>query len=340
LSLHALSAPAAFTSLYAFGDGVCTTTNSPGGAIYHGNRYSNGRVWVEVLAQRQGLAYVSNRNWSYFGHYSRNLVTNVNLWTAPPDASTSLLVVWVNNADFVDILADPQISYSSNNIAKWTNAMNASLSNHVTAVSALYAKGVRTIVMPGAVDITKAPYYDFGDNNEAFVRQRIIDYNLAFTNRMLQLSASLANLTIAIPDTFKLFDDLIQTPPAYGLTNSTSYALLEVPGAPLWGAGTNFLFWDYLHPTAKVHEVVADTTQALLTPAQISAVSISGSDGELELANLPVGLSGFVESSTNFLNWTTLTGFNSTNTTQSILVSAAQATWFYRLHFPFVWSWP
>ena len=41
---------AQFTSLYTFGDGVSTTTNGPGGVYYHGNRFTNGRVWVEVLA--------------------------------------------------------------------------------------------------------------------------------------------------------------------------------------------------------------------------------------------------------------------------------------------------
>jgi len=42
-----------------FGDGVSTTTNklldSP--ALYYGHRYCNGRVWIEVLAQRQGISY-------------------------------------------------------------------------------------------------------------------------------------------------------------------------------------------------------------------------------------------------------------------------------------------
>ena len=77
---------AAFTSLYLFGDGLSTTTNGPGGIYYYGRRYCNGRVWVEVLAQRQGLAYDLNNNWSYFGHYSPNLVTNVNAFATPPDA--------------------------------------------------------------------------------------------------------------------------------------------------------------------------------------------------------------------------------------------------------------
>ena len=67
LLLGSLSAraEAQFTSLYVFGDGMCTTTNNGSGyAWYYGNRFCNGRVWVEVLSQWQGLTYNSNKNWS------------------------------------------------------------------------------------------------------------------------------------------------------------------------------------------------------------------------------------------------------------------------------------
>ena len=75
-------AQAAFTSIHIFGDGISTTTNNPTPSqLYYGYnlRQSNGRVWVEVLAQRQGLGANSitnvswsnsSNNWSYYGQYS------------------------------------------------------------------------------------------------------------------------------------------------------------------------------------------------------------------------------------------------------------------------------
>jgi hypothetical protein len=53
-------------------------TNGPGGTSFYGNRYSNGRVWVEVLAQQQGMGLIpspmsttySTNNLSYFGNTS------------------------------------------------------------------------------------------------------------------------------------------------------------------------------------------------------------------------------------------------------------------------------
>ena len=89
-------------------------------------RNSNGRVWVELLAQQLGLntnfwysnnilnqvpytnLSASTTNWSYstnnrsfYGNYSPFLVTNINHFTAPADAATALFIVWVNDADFV-----------------------------------------------------------------------------------------------------------------------------------------------------------------------------------------------------------------------------------------------
>src|ERR1017187_3868921 len=178
-------AQAAFTSLYIFGDGVCTTTNygvAPAN-LYYGKRNCNGRVWVEVLAQRQGLGANSitnvnwsnsTNNWSYYGQYSTNLVANLTNFPVRPDANTALFVVWVNDADFVGYMGS---IYPSTNIVTWTNAINQSLTNHWNIITNLYyAKGARTLIMPNAVDITEIPKYD-NSANKTFVRKRIIDFN-------------------------------------------------------------------------------------------------------------------------------------------------------------------
>jgi len=72
LGLTVRPVSAAFTSLNVFGDSLSSTTsNSASGTLatnYFGKRYSNGRVWVEVLAQQQGLPYVASNNISYFGN--------------------------------------------------------------------------------------------------------------------------------------------------------------------------------------------------------------------------------------------------------------------------------
>lgn len=341
------SSRGALTSLYAFGDGVCTTTNGPGGVYYYGNRYCNGRVWVEVLAQRLGLAYDPNQNWSFFGHYSPNLVTNVGKFLAPSDVNTALFVIWVGNADFVYAITQ-YAPYKTNNLAVWTNAINLSLSNHFTAIQTLYGKGARTLVMPNAVDLTKVPFYvGLSAANKSFIRQRVVEFNLGFAARLNQAREAFTNLTILSPDIFTLFENFLAHPADYGLTNALSGgqsidALSDpaLANKSLSGPGANYIFWDYLDPTARAHAAMADVIHQQLAPTRIAGLTQLADSNRLDIANLPFGLPGFVEATTSFPGWTSVQSIPGTNAPSSILVPATGPSQFYRLRFPHAWSWP
>ena len=356
LGLAVCSAQAAFTSIYIFGDTVSTTTNNtalyPSPTNYFGHRFSNGRVWVEVLAQRQGLpnnsvtnanwSYSSN-NWSYLDDNSSDLVKNVGNFKAPTNATNALFVVWVNDADFVD-----DVSNYGTNITQWTNAMNLSLTNHFKAITNLYAKGARTLVMPNAVDITQVPEYQNYASGRAFIRQRIIDYNAAFaTTLMSRLKTNCPGITIYVPDFFSLLDNMLTNAAAFGLTNAGTYALNQNPpnvltNLSMTGPGANYIWWDGEDPTAKANAVMADVVQQLISPVRISQLTLLEDDNRLNVANLPIGLNGFVDGCTNLVlaNWVTQANFNSTNATQTIVVPTSDPLWFYRLRFPYAWSWP
>ena len=103
------------------------------------------------------------------------------------------------------------------------------------------------------------------------------------------------------------------------------------------------MWWDPWDPTAKAHEIMADTVQQLVSPVTISKViSLNGSN-RLDVVNYPSGLGGYVDGRTNLFygNWTlNLTNFTSTGVTQSIFVRTSGPQRFYRLRFPFAWSWP
>ncbi len=369
------SAPAAFSSIYIFGDGVSTTTNNtspyPSGTNYFGRRYTNGRVWVEVLAQELGLTnnywYSTNRlypvsytnlsstttnwsyssnNWSYYGDYSSYLVKNVGNFTSPTNATNALFVVWVNDADFVyDVL-----NYGTS-ITQWTNAMNQSLTNHFVAITNLYAKGARTLIMPNAVDFSVAPAFQtYAAATNGFLRGMVTNFNAAFTTTLMnRIKANCPGITIYVPDFFSLLNNILTNAAAYGLTNAGAgaYALNQNPPGVLTnlsmtGPGANYIWWDDEDPTAKAHAVMADIAKQLISPAQITNFTELNSNCQLGVASLPIGLNGFVDCSTDlvFGNWTTVTNVVSTNTTQMVFFPASGPLWFYRLRFPYAWSWP
>jgi phospholipase/lecithinase/hemolysin len=341
-------AQAAFTTLYVFGDGISTMTNNTAiGPYYYGQRFSNGRVWAEVLAQRQGLTLYPTNNWSYFGNTSTSMVASVSNFTAPLGVNMSniLFVIWVNNAD----LFYPALN-SGTDMNAWTNAMNLSLTNHFKAITNLYQKGARTLIMPNVVDISTIPQFNTSANTN-FVHQRCIDYNVAFaaTLNRAQTNSLYPGLTICAPDFFTLLTNILAYPASYSVTNALfSGHSIDVIYDPSLGnkytngPGTNYIFWDHTDPTAKVHMWMGNLAQQLISPVLISNFTVLNGSNQLDMANVPIGQNGLVLGCTNLStpNWTTNAAFVSSNATQTVFVTPSGPQLFYRLSFPYSWTWP
>jgi GDSL-like Lipase/Acylhydrolase len=340
------SRAAAFSALYAFGDGACTTTASPNPpSLYYGSRFSNGRVWIEVLAQRQGLPYITGNNDSYFGQYSPNLVGNVTSFVAPTNVGTALFLIWVCDADSV---YDMTHIYPSQDVSTWTNAMYQSLTNQLNAVQILYNKGVRTLVMPNAVDITKIPEYNqiTSASGKSFVRAQITNFNAEFLTSLSNLAATNTGLKIYVPDVFNLMDNVFSNAAGYGMTNVLSGGqnidAIDAGYTSFTSPGANYIFWDPLDPTARFHEVIADYVQHFISPAQITSVTPMGTSNQLNVVNFPAGLNGYVDAVTNAnsTNWQSAQFFTNAGTTMSIYLPMTAQQQYYRLRFPYAWYWP
>jgi hypothetical protein len=91
-----------------------------------------------------------------------------------------------------------------------------------------------------------------------------------------------------------------------------------------------------------VHAVLADITQQLISPVQISNFTALKGSNQLVVANVPIGQNGLVLSCTNLAmpNWQTNASFVSSNATQTIFLTPSDPQCFYRLEFPYTWSWP
>ena len=89
------------------------------------------------------------------------------------------------------------------------------------------------------------------------------------------------------------------------------------------------------------HEIMADVAQQLLSAATITNLTLFTGSNRLDVANMPIGLDGYVDRRTNLVlgNWISATNFISTNG-PSVFVPASASPEFYRLRFPFVWTWP
>ena len=349
--LAILPAQAAFKGMYIFGDALSSTNgNVTGSSSYYGKRYFNGRVWVEVLAQRQGV--IISNDLAYFNHNSATTATDVKNFTiTQSNASNALFVVWVNNSDAYNA-ATAGIPLT---FAQWQGTNALSQTNHFQIITNLYAKGVRTLIMPNVVDISEVPFFS-GGTFVTNIRAGCVDYNLKFSNTISQARAACPDLVIYVPDFFMLLNNVLSNAPSYGLSNVltgghtidavNTISPLSVTNNP----GTNYIFWDDTDPSAKFHAVIADVAQQLISPDQISGITALNGSNRLDVINYPAGLGGFVDVCTNLAtaNWTSVTNsgttnsvtITSTNTTQSVYVSSSGPFQFYRLHFPYAWFFP
>jgi hypothetical protein len=333
-----IPAVADYSYLYVFGDGASGSTNGPGGAFYYGKRLSNGRVWPEVLAQWQGISYDSNKNWSYYGHYSWTVLTNLSNFTPPPDASAALYVLWACDADMVW-----NIQNCATNLTQWTTNVNQELTNHFKIITNLYyAKGIRTLIAPNAVDLIKVPNLSNYRSGSNFVRQQIISFNNRYAGLLSNAVATLPSLTIYTPDIFSLLENIFANPTNYGLIKPGTCVICDLPPSQwtLNGPGTNYVFWDDLDPTAMFHMWIADAMQRVVSPVRIGGITSLESSNQLDLVNVPIGRNGFIEGSGDFGSWTNVQSVDTNFAAQSVVLPLSGAQQFYRLQFPFSWTWP
>ena len=359
-AILATQATAGFSSIYAFGDGVCTTTADLEPAnLFYGpagqKRYCNGRIWIEVMSGWQGVTYDGAKNVSDYGHLSSELVADLNALGNPADAATSLFIIWCCDADFVDMATNSLPPYTSQ--VPWNDMINQSIIDHTNAVNSLYAKGVRTIVMPNAVNIASIPLFNsFDPDDRNFIRDRVIQFNAQFETAMSNLMAINSGLKIIRPNVFAFFEQVLLSPTVYGLVNPTptelepdiNAATVVLPGASAIAGspGSNYVFWDYWHPTARFQMHLAAFIQQIITPVKVSSISLSGANVNLQVANIPLGRAGSILGSANLQPpWAVDQAINESfveggSTTKTYTFAASGLKRFYRAAFPVVWVWP
>ena len=334
------SAKAAYSALYVFGDSLSTTTNSIATTAtnYAPGRFCNGPVWVEKLAQFQGVTFDTNKDVAAFGYGPStisNLLSGSSPYAFPTPVSNALVVVWVANSD---LYFDFFFNYT--NAAAWTGVISNAAVSTASVIQQLYAAGCRTLVMPNAVDISQAALFTATTNYDAavksFVRSQCQTYNSAFAAVLNQARSSHPALAIYSPDLFSLFDQMLANPAAYGLINPGIGAQDDpaLADKTVNGPGTNYIFWDSIHPTALVQAQLAAQVQQVVSPLRIGSLVKAGVSNRLGLVNLPLGATGFLETSTNLLTWKTNFSLVAATMTTNVLVSNTNASrQFYRLQF-------
>ena len=258
LLVMAVSAACAYDALYAFGDSLTDTGNNPpSGANYYNGRYSNGPLWVEYMSTNLGLAYVQANNNANSGSQTGDALLAVQNLPRPVDAATAVFAVWSGGNDFLDNVS----LTSQQNDPLWAGVISNAIYNLTNAVAVLYADGARTIIVPNLPDLSKIPVASgFTSSYRAYMSGKLGLYNTNLLQALNHIRSGLPNLHLTCPDIFTNFNNILANPAAYGFTKTTVGALEDtsLSDKSFNGPGSNYVFWDSVHPTTKAHALIAN----------------------------------------------------------------------------------
>ena len=253
--------------LYVFGDSlsdVGTVFRATGGMYppnppYFQGRYSNGRVWVEYLADRLQLSSKQTHNFACGGattDSNRNslvpgLLTQVQSFTQTHSQTNSkaLYVLWAGANDYLQGVSS-----------------TLPVENVTKAIASLANVGAKKLLVANLPDLGQVPATRTSTNS-ASLSALTQAYNQGLRRSLKLLSQQRSDLQIVTLDASTLYREAITNPAAFGFTNVTSACLT---GSRACGNPDQFLFWDGIHPTTAAHRILGERAFAELTTEHLA----------------------------------------------------------------------
>ncbi|SPE59095.1 exported hypothetical protein [Verrucomicrobia bacterium] len=313
----------AYPALFAYGDSLSDTGNNPSPAPqYFNGRWSNGSVWVEYLSVKLGFAYNPSNNYAYAGTTTSNLASQVSLTPASTNLQAGLCTIWSGGNDFLH-----NLNSGVYDDAGWSNVIQSAIGNLTNAVAGLYAKGARNILVCNLPDLGKTPFLlgAYSSAYQAYISSKVVLFNSGLASALAQAGQGSAGLHLYPLDVNSCFGSLLSSAGALGFTVTTVGALADanLTDKSFTGPGSDYLFWDPIHPTTKAHNLIADWAYQALpdAPRVTLAATRSGTNLNVALENLTPAFTYLLQSSTDLYAWSEYQTFVSTGTNQTIAVT-------------------
>lgn len=255
---------------------------------YFAGRFSNGPVWVELLAE----TYFPNNPAAHLSDYayggagvSANDDEDV-LFTLKKEVDTyllahndqasedSLFVLWIGANNYLGMPAE---------MDETIDTVNRGI---IRSLERLMNKGAKHILVLNLPDLGRTP---------AAIEFNSIDtlsyfsghHNQIIEKNVLELQMHHTEVELLFFDMNKGFNEVVDNPAQYGFTNTTGTcynalinettkkSLLKMvasvkPNAKIDSACDGFLFFDLVHPSAAAHKIMAEKARVMLDAAGIT----------------------------------------------------------------------
>jgi thermolabile hemolysin len=257
---------ASFTQLVVYGDSLSDlgrAFDATGGAVppygnSTGGRFSNGPLWVEYLASQLGVANNPNTNFAVGGATTGTANTIANELNANnvPIAKPSQLV-GIEQQVNGNSISDPNALYiiwggANDYLGGNIIDPNIPIGRLASEISTLINGGAKNILVPNLPNLGALPGTQANPN--------AANLNLLSQGHNAQLALAIAGLSQANPDVKltvldvnNLFNQAVNNPSQFGLSNVTDGCVLVNCQAP-----NSYLFWDQIHPTTAAHQLIGN----------------------------------------------------------------------------------
>jgi phospholipase/lecithinase/hemolysin len=257
--------PEPINQLYVFGDSlsdVGTVFRATGGMYpsnptYFQGRYSNGRVWVEYLADRLQLSSKQTNNFAYGGATTGSngnslvpgLLTQIQSFTQTHQQTNpnALYVLWAGANDYLQGVSSATVP----------------VENVTGGIASLAGVGAKKILVANLPDLGQLPATRTRANS-ASLSALTQAHNQGLRRSLKLLSQQYSDLQIVTLDANRLYRDAITNPAAFGFTNVISPCL---SGSRACANPDQFLFWDGIHPTTAAHRILGEAAFSAIQDA-------------------------------------------------------------------------
>ena len=268
-----------FSRLVVFGDSLSDVGNIASatfgtfpGPSYYENRFSNGPVFTEGLSVGLGLgptvrSTAGGDNFAYGGAQTSGTGGFNGLFIRDVDEQVD---------QYLDTRTlDPASLFlmfsGANDLVGGQTNVNVPVNSLADDIGRLVAAGARQFLILDLPLLGNVPRFNGNATNVATYNNRTSQFNVALTTALDTLAAANPQLIFFRLDVAALFDEALANPAAFGLTNVTTAAEPGLsPGDSSYDENqiapnpNEYLFWDDLHPTATVHEILAQRATNLV----------------------------------------------------------------------------
>ncbi|KQN60272.1 MULTISPECIES: SGNH/GDSL hydrolase family protein [unclassified Erwinia] len=274
----------AFERIITFGDSLTDNSNvfnasmwkAPNSKTWYRGHFSNGYVWHEYLAGNLGI---HSYNWAVGGAETKDTSVLGLIKIPGIDKQIDSFVSYMNeDKNYNAGKSLFSIMAGGNDLMNGDIEPEEMISNIDKGISRLTSLGAKSIIVMTAPDVSLVPGMQDKSDSE---RLRLKDYVRVLNNGIKESVKrheyrNRGNVDIYLIDVEKIFNDLVKNPGEHGI-DDVKHACLDINNIlPLPDYIFNFkpspscrhdkvhLFWDNVHPTTYVHELISTKIMAAI----------------------------------------------------------------------------